>query len=85
MADPQYTYTGFSTLGFADYVDTATDRMLVADPGCSYGIRAVDGVAPVPPTDGRWKTATGGAPPSPPPVPGVPPVPAVPAVEGVSA
>ena len=81
----QYTYTGYATLGFADYVDNDTDRMLVADPGCSYSMRAVDGKAPVPPADGRWQLAMSGAPPSPPPVPEVPSVPAVTAPEGVAA
>lgn len=90
MADLKYTYTGYSALGYADFIDTATDKMLLVEPGGSYGIRAVDGVSPVPPADGRWdppwvppvppESAEGseedtGRPPAPPKVPAVPPVP----------
>lgn len=85
----QYTYTGYGPIGYADYVDTATDRMLLTEPGGSYSIRAVDGVAPVPPADGRWdppwvppappesddSASDEGRPPAPPKVPAVPPVP----------
>jgi hypothetical protein len=77
-----YEFTGQNTLGYPDYADTGTGRMLVAEPGGSYGIRAIDGRAAVPPADGRWATAgssPGGAPPGPPPVP---PVPSVPQAEG---
>jgi hypothetical protein len=77
VPDPQYAYTGYATLGYADYADTATDRMLVASPGGSYGIRAIDGMAPVPPPDGRWATAGWQPPPGVPPVPDVPAVPAL--------
>ena len=74
-----YDYIGLNTLGYADYRDLATGRMLVADPGESYGIAAINLTDPVPPVDGRWAVATGGggAPPGPPPVPSVPPVPTV--------
>jgi hypothetical protein len=80
-----YSFTGHVTTGFPDYRDTATGRMLIAEPGGSYGIEAING-AGVPPgtqwvtapegqgrgADGRWA-----APPDPPPVPPVPSVPAV--------
>jgi hypothetical protein len=80
-----FAFTGLSTTGYPDYRDTATSRMLVADPGGSYGIEAIDLRLAVPPPDGRWSTAEplsedSGAPPgitSPPPVPPVPPVPLV--------
>ena len=49
-----FTFLGHSTLGFPDYCDMATGRMLIADPGESYEIRAVNQGAPVPPDDGRW-------------------------------
>jgi hypothetical protein len=79
-----YEYLGLSTLGYPDYRDTATGRMLVADPGESYGIGAIDGTSTVPPPDGRWAatSARGGQPPGPPPVT---PPPAVPALEGSDA
>jgi len=74
-----HLFTGLSTLGYPDFRDTGTGRMLVADPGESYGIAAIDG-GPVPPADGRWapaealtEEASGITPP--PPVPPVPPVP----------
>lgn len=78
MPDPLFMFTGPSPLGYPDYADTATDRMLTADPGGTYGIRAVDGIMPVPPADGRWVTAW--APPPP-----VPPVPELPEPEGSEA
>lgn len=77
-----FAYTGHSALGYPSYADTETGTMLVAEPGGSYGMRAVDG-GPVPPTDGRWAqplSEESGAPPGvepPPPVPAVPPVPPV--------
>lgn len=74
-----FNYLGLSTLGYPSYADTDTGRMLVADPGGSYGIRAIEDGA-VPPPDGRWATPSSGKKTTPP--PGVPPVPAVPAVEG---
>jgi hypothetical protein len=84
-----FTYTGVSTLGYLSYADTGTGKMLVADPGGSYGIRAIDPGLAVPPPDGRWAAAGGGwdetpwePPPSPPPVPEVPEVPPVPEAEG---
>jgi len=86
VANPQYTYIGYGALGYADYIDTATDKMLMAEPGGSYGIRAVNEGAPVPPADGRWdppwvppappsQDSSESVPPAPPGVPAVPPVP----------
>jgi hypothetical protein len=49
-----YVFTGLNILGYPDYADTGTGRTLVAEPGGSYGIRAIDGRAAVPPGDGRW-------------------------------
>lgn len=66
MAADTYTFTGPSTLGYPSYADLETGTMLIADPGHSYGIRAVEEGFPVPPGDGRWATA---APPGPPPGP----------------
>jgi hypothetical protein len=79
-----YTYLGGTTLGYSDYADLETGRMLVAEPGGQYQIRAADGISPVPPGDGRWDTpheASSGGPPEPPPVPAEPPVPPVPGGE----
>ena len=63
MAGP-YEYLGDSVLTYPAYRDTEADRMLIAEPGSSYSIAAVDESAPdadgnryplpVPPTDGRW-------------------------------
>jgi hypothetical protein len=79
-----YDYAGLSVMGYPAYADTATGRMLIAEPGGSYGIRAIDGGA-VPPPDGRWKAESGAPPGSPPAPPSVPPVPPVPPVEGSDA
>jgi hypothetical protein len=49
-----FKFTGHSKTGYPDYADMATGRMLVAEPGESYEIRAVNQGAPVPPDDGRW-------------------------------
>jgi len=53
---------------YQDYRDVSTGRMLIAEPGESYSMLAIDLNHPVPPTDGRWA----GAPPQPPPPPFVP-------------
>jgi hypothetical protein len=58
-----FTFTGPATLGYMAYADTETGEMLVAEPGQSYGIRAVEPGLPVPPGDGRWTAAPPGAPP----------------------
>jgi hypothetical protein len=67
----RFTFTGQSTLGYFSYADTDTGRMLVADPGESYGIRATEAGLAVPPPDGRWTGATADTAPSwsPPPAP----------------
>lgn len=89
-----FTFTGYVTTGYQDYRDTATGRMLVADPGGSYGIQAIDLQLAVPPPDGKWAEPEPGdavfeeaaapwePPPSPPPVPEVPEPPSVPENEG---
>ena len=60
-----FTYNGFDTRGYISYIDLATDRMLIAEPGESYGMRSNEENFPVPPGDGRWE-AVKPAPPSPP-------------------
>jgi hypothetical protein len=79
-----FNYTGLNTFGYQDYRDADTGKMLVAEPGGSYQIEAIDGRSTVPPPDGRWSAASGGggAPPGPPPPPAVP---AIPAPEGSDA
>jgi hypothetical protein len=69
-----FTYLGQGTLGYPSYADLETGTMLVAEPGQSYGIRAVEQGFPVPPGDGRWsasrssaRSAKSAAPPGPPP------------------
>ena len=59
-----YTFTGLGPLGYYSYVDTATDTMLIAETGGTFGMRAIEPAFPVPPADGRWTAAV---PPSPPP------------------
>lgn len=80
-----FTFTGYVTTGFPDYRDLATGRMLVAEPGRSYGIAAINLTDPLPP-GAQWtaasSTASSGAPPGPPPVPPVPEVPSVNDQEG---
>ena len=83
MAGP-YEYLGESVLTYPAYRDTEADRMLIAEPGSSYSIAAVDESAPdadgnryplpVPPTDGRWREnapprVSAPLPPPPPPAP----------------
>ena len=88
-----YSFTGHVTTGFPDYRDTATGRMLIAEPGGSYGIEAINGGGIPPGTEwaaadrdapadeaeaqGRGADGRWAAPPDPPPVPPVPSVPAV--------
>jgi hypothetical protein len=55
-----YKYLGHSPLGFPDYCDMATGRMLIAEPGESYEIRAVNQGAPVPPMTGGGNRRTSG-------------------------
>ena len=70
-----YKFTGTQTLGYFAYGDVSTGRMLVADPGGSYQIRACEEGLAVPPPDGRWVTAEAPSAPSwsPPPVPDLEP------------
>ncbi len=49
-----FAYLGKDTRGYVSYADTDTGQMLIADPGGSYGIRAVEQGLAVPPPDGRW-------------------------------
>lgn len=51
----QYLYTGTGSRTYADYVDESTGRMLTAEPGGQYEIRAPWPVLPVPPADGWWE------------------------------
>lgn len=66
MAADQYTFTGYGQTGYPAYIDVSTERMLIADPGGTYGMRSNEEGFPVPPGDGRW-TAVKSSPPSPPP------------------
>jgi hypothetical protein len=50
-----YQFTSYEQeYGYFAYRDTATQRMLIASAGGTYGIEAVDPAFPVPPADGRW-------------------------------
>lgn len=53
MADA-FPYLDSTERGYLSYVDADTDEMLVAHPGRSYRMRAVEENLPVPPGDGRW-------------------------------
>ena len=82
VAAAGYAYTGGTEMYYQQYMDNATGKMLVAQPGgvydmfaCDTGPADDDGVPtalPVPPMDGRWA----GAPPPPPPI--ITPVPVQP-------
>lgn len=50
-----YLYTGTGPRPYMDYVDLATDRMLEAQPGVQYEMRATWDKLPVPPADGYWE------------------------------
>jgi hypothetical protein len=63
-----FQYLGYAETGYPSFVDEGTGRMLVAEPGGSYAMRAVEEGIAVPPADGRW------APAAPPPAPAKPPV-----------
>jgi hypothetical protein len=84
---PSYEFTGNVTTGFPDYRDTATGRMLVAEPRGIYSIEAINLTDAVPPGV-QWIPASGGysdsgaPPPGPPPVTPVPEVPSVNDQEG---
>lgn len=54
MADAAYMFTGYATRGYPSYADLETGRMLIADPGGTYQMRAINPGLPVPPDDGRW-------------------------------
>jgi hypothetical protein len=56
----KYTYTDQVKRGYFAWVDADTGRMLIAEPGESYNIRAVEDWAEVPPPDGRWVPVTAG-------------------------
>lgn len=52
-----FAYLGNQTMLYQGYLDEATGRMLIAGPGNSYEMSAVDPGLPVPPGDGRWQAA----------------------------
>ena len=87
MPAATYEFTGYVTTGFPDYRDTATGRMLVAEPRGIYSIEAINLTDAVPPGV-QWIPASGGysdsgaPPPGPPPVTPVPEVPSVNGQEG---
>lgn len=58
MPGQTYKYLGYAVLGYPDYADAGdgdrAGKMLVAEPGGSYEIRAINDGAPVPPDDDRW-------------------------------
>ena len=56
MAD-SYTFTGQARTGWPAYRDTATGRMLEADPGGTYQIQALEPGLPMPPNP-QWVPAT---------------------------
>ena len=49
-----YPYLGGMELWYQGYLDTATGKMLIAQPGGTYSMFPVDPGLPVPPSDGRW-------------------------------
>jgi hypothetical protein len=50
-----YLFNNYQTLLYTQYVDLATQRALVAQPGCVYSMRSTDpDLFNVPPSDGRW-------------------------------
>ena len=54
----QYTYTGYDSRGYFGYRDLETQRMLIAEPGGTYAIGAVNEGSPLPPGDGPWQAAS---------------------------
>jgi hypothetical protein len=52
-----WLFTGTGKRAYHDYVDEATGRMLEAEPGGTYEVRATWDKLPVPPVDGFWAEA----------------------------
>lgn len=50
-----WLFTGAGARTYHDYVDVASGRMLTAEPGRQYEIRATWDKLPVPPADGFWE------------------------------
>lgn len=55
MADA-YTFIGYAPRIYLRYVDLATEKTLIAEPGNTYEMRPVELDMPVPP-DGAWQPA----------------------------
>lgn len=55
-----YVFMGLSTTGYPHYARVDTGEMLIAEPGESYQMRAVEEGLPIPPSDGRWEAAGNG-------------------------
>lgn len=53
----EYTFTGHQLTGYMSYADLETGKMLQAEPGKAYSMRAVEEGLPVPPGDGLWEEA----------------------------
>jgi hypothetical protein len=56
VADAAFTFTGPSETGYYQYTDLDAGSMLVAEPGGTYHIRAMEDFLPMPP-DSRWEPA----------------------------
>jgi hypothetical protein len=90
VASPSYQYLGNDTVLYQSYLDDATGKMLIAEPGGGpYSMTPVDSLGwSVPPNDGRWSeewTAILAKPVSAQPAPAVPapaPAPSAPAPQG---
>lgn len=54
MPEDFYIFKGYATTGYFQYVDAGTGQALVAVPGETYRIRAVEPGMAVPP-DGNWE------------------------------
>ena len=53
----EFTYVGYGTRGYAEYVDVNTGKMLLAEQGGTYEMRPTWQDLPVPPADGLWTEA----------------------------
>lgn len=58
-----YLFTGAFTLEYMDYIDEATSKVLIAEPGGIYSMISVSGSLGVPPNDGRWASVVDVPPP----------------------
>ena len=60
-APTRYRFTGHADKGYYSYAAPESEGgMLLATPGQTYTLRALEDHLPVPPTDGQWEAVASG-------------------------